>query len=112
MIRPLSGQVLVRVLPRVGSKTAGGIEIPAHTVSPEEQQEKNHHPEPPPPDICVVEAIGPWPKLANGMIQPPPFPPGATVLVREGTGTKLHRNIDEKLKLVQTEDVLAVLNET
>jgi len=110
MIRPLSGCVLIRVLPKE-SRSTGGIELPQHTTTPEEQQQLNHHPEPPLPDIGIVEAIGPWPKTPDGKMIPPPFPPGAKVLVREGSGQKLHRDIGERLKLVRTEDILAVLSE-
>lgn len=110
MIRPLSGQVLIRVLPPE-TRSSGGIEIPQRRKSPEEVQQDNHHPEPPPPQIGVVEAIGPWPRLKNGMAVLPPFPPGAKVLVREGSGAKLNRGIGERLKLIRTDDVLAVLNE-
>ena len=110
MIRPLTGCILIRVLPPK-EQSEGGITIPQHTITPEEQQQLNHHPEPPPPDIGIVEAIGPWPKTPDGKMIPPPFPPGAKVLVREGSGQKLHRDIGERLKLVRTDDVLAVLQE-
>ncbi len=98
MIRPLTGQVLLRVLPK-DTQSAGGIEFPQRSITPEEQQELNHHPEPPPPELCYVEAIG-----------PPPFPAGATVLVRPASGTHLARNIGERLKLVHVRDVLAVVS--
>jgi co-chaperonin GroES (HSP10) len=108
MIRPLTGQILLRILPPK-ERSEGGIELHQHTVTPQEQEQLNHHPEPPPPDVGIVEAIGPWKVLKNGMMVPPPFPPGSKVLVREGSGQKLSRNVGEKLKLVRLDDVLAVL---
>ncbi len=109
MIRPLTGQVLLRVLPR-DTHSQGGIEFPQRHITPEEQQELNHHPEPPPPDLCYVEAVGPWPILKCGLALPPPFPAGATVLVREASGQKLSRDVGERLKLCHVRDVLAVLS--
>lgn len=109
MIRPLSNQVLLRILPKE-TQSAGGIQIPEHTITPEERQELNHSPQPPPPDIAEVLAIGPWRTLSNGMKVPPPFPPGVKVLVREGSGTKMNRDIGERLKLVTMDDVLAVIS--
>ena len=109
MIKPLTGCILIKVLPR--SRSSGGIELPQRSLSPEEVQERNHTPSPPEPDLGEVMAIGPWKKLANGMIQPPPFPPGSKVLVREGSGQKLNRDIGERLKLVNIDDVLAVVSE-
>lgn len=108
MIRPLSNCVLLRILPPE-TESSGGITIPQHTLSPEEVQERNHKPEPPPPEVGIVEAIGPWRQLDNGMKVPPPFPPGSKVLVREGSGQKLNRDVGERLKLVHMDDVLAVI---
>lgn len=110
MIRPLSGCILLRIIPPE-TRTDSGIELPQRTVTPEEQQQLNHKPEPPPPQIGIVEAIGPWPRLENGLALLPPFGPGVKVLVREGSGQKINRGIGERLKLVRTSDVLAVLHE-
>lgn len=110
MIKPLTGQVLVRILPK-DTQSTGGITIPAHTVTPEEQQERNHSPTPPPPVQGKVLAIGPWKRLKNGLAKPPPFPPGVTVLMRDGSGQKLTYGVDDKLRLVSADDVLAVLTE-
>lgn len=109
MIRPMSGQVLLRILPPE-TRSKGGIELPQHRLSPEEQMERNHHPEPPPPEMAYVEAIGPWKRLKNGLAQLPPFPAGSTVLIRPSSGQELSRNVNEKLRLVRVEDVLAVLS--
>lgn len=108
MIKPLTGHILLRILPPE-SRTASGIELPQVTLSPDEVQFRSRNPSPPPPDIGIVEAIGPWPRLKNGLALLPPFGPGAKVLVREGTGAKLNRGIGERLKLVRTRDILAVL---
>ena len=107
MIRPLSNQVLLRIIPKEQSE--GGIQFPQRHITPEERVELNRSPEPPPPDIGEVIAIGPWRILDNGMKVPPPFPPGVKVLVREGSGAKLNRDIGERLKLVMMDDVLAVI---
>ena len=109
MIRPKTGMVLLRIIPPE-TRSTGGVEIPQRRLSPEEQQERNHNPQPPPPDIAIVEAIGPWRRLENGLALPPPFPAGAKVLVREGSGQKLSRDVGERLKLVKVDDVLAVIS--
>jgi co-chaperonin GroES (HSP10) len=108
MIRPLTNCVLIRVIPKE-THSQGGIEFPQRRIGPEEQMELNRNPEPPPPDIGEVMAIGPWKTLPNGMKLIPPFPPGSKVVVREGSGQKLHRDVGERLKLVSMDDILAVL---
>jgi len=107
-VRPLTGQVLVWVLPPE-QRTASGIELPQRRLSAEEVQERNHHPEPPPPDIGIVESIGPWPALKNGLRVLPPFSVGAKVVIRNGSGQQLSRGIGERLRMVKTEQILAVL---
>lgn len=109
MIRPLTNQVLVRILPK--ERSEGGIQFPQRHKSPEEVQEENHHPEPPPPVKGKVLAIGPWKRLHNGLAVPPPFPAGSTVLMRDGSGQKLTYGVDDKLRLVNVDDLLAVLTE-
>lgn len=108
MIRPKTGCVLVRLIKETESK--GGIAFADHTVTPEEQQQLNHSPKPPPPILGRIVAIGPWPRLANGLAVLPPFPAGATVLMRPGSGVDLKYGTNDKLKLVKSEDLLAVLN--
>jgi co-chaperonin GroES (HSP10) len=107
-IKPLTGHVLIKVLPP-DTVTSGGIQIPNHTFSPEEQQQRAHHPEPPPPLKCKVLEIGPWKKLKNGLALLPPFTTNATVLIRNGSGKPLNYGMTEELRLVRNEDVLAVL---
>src|SRR5689334_12050586 len=99
MIRPLTNQVLIRILPPE-SHSSGGIEFPQHTLSPEERQERNHNPEMPSPLTGQVVAIGPWPKLKNGLVKPPPFPPDSKVLIRPGSGHDLAWGVGEKFKMV------------
>ena len=110
MIRPLTNQVLVRVLPREAEINSPIIAPEVH-LSADEVQERNHHPKPPPPDIGIVEAIGPWPRLANGLAVLPDFPPGAKVVFRRGAGQDLERNPGERMKILMMRDVLAVLTE-
>lgn len=110
-IRPLQGQVLIRILPP-DTHSAGGIEFPQRHLSPEEVQASHRDPSPPPPEYGVVEAIGPWPALKNGLHILPPFGVGARVLVGFHTGQKLSRGISDRLRLVRTSDVLAVITES
>ena len=108
-IRPLTGQVLVEVLP-TDTHSAGGIEFPQHTQSPEEVQASHRRPEPPPPLTGIVREIGPWPKLKNGMAVLPDFGIGARVIVRHNAGIQMQRNIGERFRMVLVEEVLAVVN--
>lgn len=107
-VRPLTGQVLLRVLPSE-TVSAGGIVIPEHTLSPEEHQERNHHPDPPGPVTAQVVAVGPWKRLRNGLALIPPISPNSKVLIRPGCGQQLSRGVNEQLRLVKVDDVLAVL---
>lgn len=106
-VRPMAGQVLIRVLPPE-TVSSGGIELPWHRLSAEERMERNHNPEMPAPEIGIVEAIGPWPQK-NGLHELPPFPEGAKVVFRPGAGQNCNRNLGERLKLIRTKDLLAVL---
>jgi co-chaperonin GroES (HSP10) len=108
-IKPLTGCVLVQ-LAAPDRTSAGGIAIPDVTLSPEEIQQRNHSPAPPPADEAIVVAIGPWPKLPNGMALLPPFGIGARVLVRHTAGIEMHQDIGERFKMMTSEDVLAVLS--
>jgi co-chaperonin GroES (HSP10) len=107
-IKPLTGQVLIEILP-ADKRTAGGIDLPEHTMSPEENQEAAHRPTMPPGLTGVVKAIGPWPKLANGFALMPEFGVGARVVIGRGAGLDLQRGIGERLKMVHQSQVLAVL---
>ena len=109
MIRPKTGCVLVRLIKETESN--GGIVFADHTITPEEQQQLNHNPTPPPPILAKVLAIGPWKVLSNGLVKPPDFPPGSTVIMRPGSGVDLKYGTEDRLKLVKAEDLLAVVNE-
>lgn len=105
---PLTGQVLVELIP-ADTVTAGGIEIPQRHQSPEEVQVSTRRPEPPPPWQGIVREIGPWPKLKNGMMDMPPYGIGARVIIGHHAGVTMHRGIGERFRMVKQEDVLAVL---
>jgi len=107
-IRPLTGQVLIEILPR-DRFSPGGIEFPEYTLSAEEVQQRNHVPTKPPPLHGVVTAIGAWPKLRNGMALMPEFGVGAKVIVRHNAGLQMHRGIGEKFRMCLVEEVLAVV---
>jgi co-chaperonin GroES (HSP10) len=107
-ILPLTGQVLVQILPKE-TRSAGGVELPEHTMSPEENQQAAHNPTPPPPLQAVVMEIGPWPKLPNGMAVMPEFGVGAKVIVGFYAGIELHRGIGERFRMVRNNQVIAVL---
>lgn len=107
-IKPLTGQVLVEILP-ADKRSAGGIDVPEHTPSPEENQQAAHRPTMPPGLTGVVKAIGPWPKLANGMALMPEFGVGARVVIGPHAGLDMTRGVGERLKMVRNDQVLAVL---
>lgn len=107
-LRPLTGQVLVEILP-ADKRSAGGIELPEHTMSPEENQLSARRPTMPPGLTGLVKAIGPWPKLSNGMMLMPEFGVGARVVIGRGAGLDLQRGIGERLKMVRNDQVLAVM---
>ena len=106
-VRPLTGQVLVEILP-AERRSTGGIELPQHTMSPEENQQAAHRPTMPPGLTGVVKAIGAWPKLTNGMALMPEFGIGARVVIGRNSGLDLQRGIGERLKMVRNDQVLAV----
>lgn len=105
---PLTGQVLVEILP-TDKRSAGGIELPEHTMSPEENQSASQRPMMPPGITGIVKAIGAWPKLSNGMALMPEFGVGARVIIGPHAGLEMHRGIGERLKMVNQSSVLAVL---
>ena len=109
-LRPLSGQVLVEILP-ADKRSAGGIELPQRTASPEENQQAARDPIMPPGLIGTVKAIGPWPKLPNGMAVMPEFGVNARVVIGNRAGLDLQRGIGERLKMVRNDQVLAILTD-
>ena len=107
-IMPLTGQVLVQILPPE-KRSAGGIEFPERTASPEENQQAARNPTMPPPLQAVVKEIGPWPQLANGKLAMPEFGINSKVIVGHYSGIEIHRGICERYRMVRTDQVLAVL---
>jgi co-chaperonin GroES (HSP10) len=105
---PLTGQVLVEILPDE-KQSAGGIEFPDHLASPEENQQAARRPEMPKPLQGIVREIGPWPRAKNGLMRLPEFGIGARIVIHPNAGQELRRGIGERLRLVRNEQVLAVL---
>ena len=107
-IKPLTGQVLIELLPPE-AQSDGGIFFPEHTLSPEEVQMTHRQPELPRPHMGIVRAIGAWPKIKNGMQLMPEFGNGAKVIIRHNAGIQMNRNIGDKLRMVRNSEVLAVV---
>lgn len=107
-IKPLTGQVLVEILPS-DRRSPGGIEFPEVTLHADEVQRRSRVPEKPPPLQGVVTAIGSWPKLKNGMMAMPEFGVGAKVIMRHNAGLQMHRGIGERFRMCLVEEVLAVV---
>lgn len=103
-IRPLTGQVLIQLLPP-DEKTFSGLFLPdiAHDRIQGDKAK---------PRKGVVLAVGPWKKVKSGHALLPDCRPGDTVLLSEYAGTKLTRHIGENLRLCRADDVLAVLTST
>lgn len=102
-IKPLTNQVLIRLLPP-DYNTPGGLVLPDIAAD-------TPHGEKSAPRKGVVMAIGPWRKTEHGFSILPDFHVGQRVLVSEYSGTKLTRNIGENLRLCRVDDVLAVVEE-
>lgn len=107
-LRPLTGQVLVEILP-ADTRSAGGVELPDHTASPEENQEAARRPQMPPGVIGTVVEIGPWPKMHNGKVLMPEFGRGARVVIAPRAGLDLSSGTGARLKMVRNDQVLAIL---
>lgn len=107
-VRPLTGQVLIEVL-LADSISAGGIHFPECALSADEVQERSRNPEKPAAMTGIVRAIGPWPKLENGMALMPEFGVGAKVLFNQFRGVAMQRHLGQRLRMVRNTDVLAVL---
>jgi co-chaperonin GroES (HSP10) len=96
-VRPLTGQVLVELLPPP-RQTDSGLFIP-ESKHPKQEQ-------------AIVKKIGPWRKNKSGMAVLPEFGIGARVIIAAESGTKARGEIGQMLKLVRVEHVRAVLTET
>ena len=107
-LKPLTGQVLVEILP-AETRSAGGVDLPQHTPSPEENQEAARRPMMPPAVTGVVKAIGEWPKTRSGLLKMPEFGVGARVIIGPNAGLDLDQAIGRRFKMVRQSQVLAVL---
>lgn len=110
-VKPLTGQVLIELLP-TESHSAGGIALPNRTLSPEEVQERHSDPEKPAGLIGIVRECGPWPKLKCGLTLMPEFGIGAKVVIPPLVGTALSWDTSRRLKMIRQSDVLAILKST
>lgn len=109
-IVPLTGQVLIEVLP-LETRTAGGIELPSRSRSPEEIQETHLDPVKPGALTGIVRGVGAWPKLRCGLALMPEYGLGAKVLIRPEIGTPMEMDSKRRLRMVRQEDILAVVKE-
>ena len=98
-LKPLTGQVLVQVLP-TEKKSSGGIDLPEHTMSPQENQEAAIRPTMPLGKTCIVVACGAWPKTKSGLLRMPEFGIGSRVVIGPNAGLEMHRGIGERLRMV------------
>lgn len=106
-IRPLTGQVLVIILP--DDSEHNGILLPdgASIQEPKEQdplQRRQWR-------KGIVREIGPWRRTKNGFGILPPFGIGATVIIPETSGQKLNLESNANMRLVKSDDVIAVLRD-
>ncbi len=102
-VKPLKGQVLVRLFPHELS-TRGGLILPDIALFNERGEKQL-------PRKAIVVAVGQWRQTNQGYSILPDFAPGQRVLVSEYFGTKLTRNMGEEYRLCRIDDVLAVLEE-
>lgn len=107
-VQPLTGQVLIEVLPE-DAKSPGGIDLPNRGLSAEEVQERHQNPEKPPGAYGIVRAIGPWPKLKCGLALMPEYGMGAKVFFNPLRGIAMQWDTTRKLRMIMQEDVLAVV---
>lgn len=108
-VRPLTGQVMVYVLPPP-KETGSGLALPDQMpLSPERVQERDHNPVKPPALFAKVEAIGPW-SIINGRYHPPAFKVGDKVAITNGAGKQLSWGTNTRLRMVSADEVLAVVD--
>lgn len=103
-IRPLTGHVLVEVLPP-DDKTTGGLWLPDIAHDPARGEKARAF-------KAVVVEMGPWKKTTNGYGILPRFGVGTRVLCSPYSGQPLSHNISDRLQLVRSDDVIAVLETT
>jgi co-chaperonin GroES (HSP10) len=102
-IKPLTGQVLLRELP-CDDKTSSGLWIPP-VANDAQRGEKTK------PFKALVIALGPWKKNSRGCAFLPPVAPGSEVICDAYHGERLSRTIGENLRLVDSDAILAVIEE-
>ena len=107
-IKPLTGQVLVEILP-LEKESAGGIALPDYILTPDEQQRAARDPQQPLGLKGRVRAIGAWPKTKSGLAILPEYGLGAFVIVPPRSGLEMHRNLGENFRMLRQDQVLAVL---
>lgn len=109
-IKPLTGQVLIEVLP-AEKRSPGGIELPDRfPMSPAAVEATHANPEKPAkPCIGIVRAIGKWPLTRKGLLLMPEFSVGVKVAFNPWRGTDLQLGLGVRLKMIPNSDVLAVL---
>ena len=99
-IRPLTGQVLIRLLPNPPA-SFGGIILPDVAFDRIEGEKLK-------PRLGLVIACGPWRKTKNGFSVLPEVRPNDVVLISEYRSAKLTRSVGEHLRLIRSDDILAV----
>jgi chaperonin GroES len=102
-IRPLTGQVLIRLLPP-DPMSPGGLFLPDSAFDTPRGEKAVAR-------KGLVIQVGPWRKTKKGLAVLPDFQPGQTVLMSHYLGHQLTRTIGENLRLCDVDDVLAVLDE-
>jgi co-chaperonin GroES (HSP10) len=108
-LKPLTGQVLVEILPPE-KVSVGGILFPDELpLSAETVQAGHRHPTPPKPWIGVVREVGPWPKTKSGLMRMPEYGRGAQVVIKHHAGQEMRRGIGQNYRMVQQAEVLAVI---
>ncbi len=107
-IKPLTGQVLVFLLPKDDKE--GSIFLPQSVMdgksSPDNVYVKLK------PRKAVVQEVGPWKKTKQGLAVLPPVKRGDTVIVSQYKGQKITTDVREQLMLVNSDDLLAILTDS
>ena len=104
-IKPLTGQVLVLLLPR--DEKIGEIFIPevAHDARPTHENvyvKRGHR-------KGIVQEVGPWKTTKTGLAILPDVKRGDTVMLNDYTGTRLTQGIDDNLRLIKLDEILGIL---
>ena len=100
-IRPLRGQCLLLLLPRI-KETQSGIALPDISFDRAKGEKER-------PATARVISVGPWKKAKNGFSLLPEIKPGDEVLIGFYSGQKLDFDVSGKLRLVKTDEVLAIV---